>query len=131
MGVSEGLFAEEEARHPMWVPPHPSEALTAQVRALRKEIARQLRRFDGRKDMIVPVAFCQAAYEASLMPQATRSAPWLIGEVTLRGALTGQMLDRSKKETNKRERQKDARDTAITQDLVKKFTEAIIKEVLS
>lgn len=129
--TDEALLAVEEVRHPMWTAPHPNERLTAPTRALRKEIARQLTRFDGRKDMQVPVAFCGSVYLASTTEMRIGAPERLLGEIVMRGAHHTQWIKRPKKQVTKQQRELDARDIAIIQDLVTKFTSAITKEVLS
>lgn len=127
--MTEGLFSEEEARHPMWTPPPITHAMPGHTRVLRKEIARQLTRFDGRTDMIVVITFCQTIYDSTFQGHSMNSPSWMIGDLTIRTAQTVAMLERSKKEASKRERSSDARDAAIIQGLRDKFVEAIIKEV--
>lgn len=127
--MSEGLFSVEEARHPMWTAPKTHEALTGHVRALRKEVARQLRRFDGREhgDMEVVTSYCQQVYEATLVP---KDHIWLLGSVVF---LTAQAINSAQRfiDMGAATTPQLRRDIEIIKRLGGLFAEAITKEVLS
>ena len=74
--------------HPMWAPPGDDEVLDVGTLALRKEIARRLVPFDGRKssgvsyDQPLVVQFFKDVYRTSQRPEAA-SFIWLLGAVVL------------------------------------------------
>jgi len=67
-------------RHPMWKPPSDTERLGVHIRAVRREIAKQLIPLDGRTDCRAAVAYCEAVYDMSTTEFASNFI-WLLGQV--------------------------------------------------
>lgn len=84
----EMLDLGDTSGHPMWTPPGDGEVLDIGTRALRKEIARRLVPYDGRKesgvsyDLPLVVRYFKDVYLTSQRPEAA-SFIWLLGAVTL------------------------------------------------
>lgn len=99
--VQDTLDIEEVERHPMWTSPIGTSDvynLPMHIYALRKEVAKRLKPFDGRPNSEFVIRFCAQVHAASALETGHKDPRWLIGQILvdslyLRRRLSGVISD--------------------------------------